>query len=564
MKIKFKLMLMVVLASLFLLTVTTVSFIGMKVEKDSNTHLVNDGIKPLDAQVDKMNYLNSAIALLLNADRDAHQALIAEKDILVAKTSERRLELVAIHKENMTQTYDRVTKSINGNEEMNRLYDEFKVKFATWKSTSDLTISQSKDPTTLDEAKANLTKSKIQFEEMRTVINNLTILKEKLIAEQTKKLHKTNEQLLVDATEAEALGDKMTMIFISVSIISILLLIALGYWIARGIMKSLKQVVDRIRDIAEGEGDLTARVDLNTKDELGELAGWVDTFLAQIHDMVKIISSSSTEVAAAATEIAATAEQMSSSAEEQSAQLEQITAAVEEMSATATEVANQSNSAVNASEESGKNAISGGEVVTGAIGKINEIDASVNSSKDLILSLGEKSGQIGQVVEVINDIADQTNLLALNAAIEAARAGEAGRGFAVVADEVRALSERTAKATQEVSDSIGEIQDFTEKAVEGIKEGSERVVEGVQKAQEAGVSLESILESSESVKSSVSSISAAAEEQAAATQQVSHSIGLINSAIAQSKDGSNQAAEASTQLSYRAEELRSMVGRFKI
>ena len=192
------------------------------------------------------------------------------------------------------------------------------------------------------------------------------------------------------------------------------------------------------------------------------------------------------------------------------------------------------------------------------------IATDVGSSATAVTTLGDKSQQIGEIIKVINDIADQTNLLALNAAIEAARAGEHGRGFAVVADEVRKLAERTTKATEEVASSIKDIQVQTGSAVQLIESGSTRVAKGVDLAQNAGQALGRISQSSQGLAGMVQSIAAAAEEQAASSQQIAKAVETINAVTRESSQGAAQVAQAASDLSQQSEKLQGMVQRFKL
>jgi methyl-accepting chemotaxis protein len=191
------------------------------------------------------------------------------------------------------------------------------------------------------------------------------------------------------------------------------------------------------------------------------------------------------------------------------------------------------------------------------------IAAVVNESATAITELGKRSDQIGEIIGVINDIADQTNLLALNAAIEAARAGEHGRGFAVVADEVRKLAERTTQATKEVADSIKAIQSETTGAVRKMNAGTEKVQAGVKLAEQAGSVLAGIVEGSGKVASMIQTIAAASEEQSAAAEQISKNVDQINAVTTQAAQGASQAAAAATQLSAKSEQLQRLVGQFK-
>ena len=214
--------------------------------------------------------------------------------------------------------------------------------------------------------------------------------------------------------------------------------------------------------------------------------------------------------------------------------------------------------------DAGRVAQEGGEVVTQTIDDMNRISDAVASSAAAITELGERSKQIGEIVKVINDIADQTNLLALNAAIEAARAGEHGRGFAVVADEVRKLADRTTRATEEIAESIKAIQSETDRAVNRMHTGTEQVSRGAEQAGKAGTSLNRIVASADAVREVIQTIAGAMQQQAASSEELSRNIATISSAGEQATQGTHQAAEAASHLSEKAEQLRRLVGRFRI
>jgi methyl-accepting chemotaxis protein len=249
---------------------------------------------------------------------------------------------------------------------------------------------------------------------------------------------------------------------------------------------------------------------------------------------------------------------------EQNEMITQISAAVEEMSASVVGVASNSAAAAKSAANSGDVAVRGGDVVSQTIAGMETISTAVNSTSESVTELGKRGEQIGAIIEVINDIADQTNLLALNAAIEAARAGEHGRGFAVVADEVRKLAERTTIATQEVSESIRLIQNETGDAVSQMSEGTKQVCEGVEKATMAGESLEQIVAGAEEVRVMIESIAATAEEQSAVAEQISQSIQNVSSVSNQVGEGTAQAAQAGEQLSIKAEQLLGLIGKFQV
>ncbi|NJL30954.1 MAG: methyl-accepting chemotaxis protein [Phycisphaerales bacterium] len=344
----------------------------------------------------------------------------------------------------------------------------------------------------------------------------------------------------------------------------VLLAIALGVFMTRAITQPIALMVERLKDIAQGEGDLTKRVDQDAKDEVGQLGQWFNAFVQKVHDIISEVALTTRDVASAATEIAASSEQMASGMKEQSQQVTQISSAIEEMSQSVVEVARKSAEAAGNAVEAGKVAQQGGQVVTDTIAGMEAISNAVNQGAQSVTELGKRSEQIGQIVNVINDIADQTNLLALNAAIEAARAGEHGRGFAVVADEVRKLADRTTKATEEIAQSIRAIQTETGEAVDRMNTGTQQVKVGVDKATAAGQNLSSIVTAAQGVADMIRSIAAAAEEQSAASEQISRNVESVTAVTKQATEGAGQAAQAATQLSDKSEQLQRIVSQFKL
>ena len=311
-------------------------------------------------------------------------------------------------------------------------------------------------------------------------------------------------------------------------------------------------------------GDLTGRVTTRGNDEVATLSTAFNQFVETIHTTISTISGVAGDVASAATQIAASAEQTAVGLDRQTRETQQVSAAVEQMSSSVVEVARKSSEAAASAATAGQQATGGGEVVQQTVAEMKAIAQHVDESAANVSTLGKKSEQIGQIIGVINDIADQTNLLALNAAIEAARAGEHGRGFAVVADEVRKLAERTSTATDEVARSIGEIQTNTKTAVHCIQASTAKVTTGVKLATDAGHALDSIVQGSRSLGAMVQSIAAAAEQQSATSSQISKSVESINAVTREAADGAQQSSKAAADLSHQAENLQTLVRRFKL
>ena len=328
------------------------------------------------------------------------------------------------------------------------------------------------------------------------------------------------------------------------------------YLTAGYIFKPIVHTSEMLKDIAGGEGDLTKRLEVSSKDEIGELVKWFNTFVDKLHNIIGKIADSTSQLASSTEELSATSSQITVGTEKQSSQTEQIATSMEEMSATVIDIARNASEAAEADK--------GGEIVRNTVEGMNRIAGAVRQSASTIDTLRSSSEQIGEIIGVIDEIADQTNLLALNAAIEAARAGEQGRGFAVVADEVRKLAERTTKATREIAEMIKSIQEDTGGAVSSMEAGSQEVENGVGLANQAGDSLKQIVEGVNRVTDMVQQIATSTEEQSAATEEISSNVESVATATRETTSGVEQSATAVHQLSELASNLKGIVDQFKL
>jgi methyl-accepting chemotaxis protein len=280
--------------------------------------------------------------------------------------------------------------------------------------------------------------------------------------------------------------------------------------------------------------------------------------------MVAEVMSKTSNIAAASQELAVTATEISRSANSQRQETLNVATAMQEMSSTVVEVSSNSNHAADAAREAQVLARNGGDTVRETVDTIRALADDTRETARRIQELGKSSDQIGKIIGVIDDIADQTNLLALNAAIEAARAGEQGRGFAVVADEVRKLAERTSGATSEITTMVTSIQAETRKAVEAMNNSCSKVEMGVQKALGAGTALDNIIEGASGSQMMMMQIATSATQQSTATEQVTQNMDRIAQMVEQSSSSAEQSAKAIQDLSSQAAQLQSLVGQFKV
>ncbi len=344
-----------------------------------------------------------------------------------------------------------------------------------------------------------------------------------------------------------------------------------GGWaeLVEGVNDLMQAVVEPVEEATKvlkvmATGDLTGKMTGNykgdhqvLKDNVNKVTESLNALLFQVQDTVKITANSSEE-------ITHTSESLAAATQEQSAQSDEVASAVEQMSRTVTENAMSAGKTAEVAQRNGEIAKEGGQVVKQTILKMRDIANVVKKSAENIEKLGESSKQIGEIISVIDDIADQTNLLALNAAIEAARAGEQGRGFAVVADEVRKLAERTTEATKQIASMIKGIQEETTEAVKAMNKGNQEVTSGIDLADKAGESLEEILSSTTEVMDMVNQIAAASEEQSATSEEISKNVQSISKVTSESASRIENVARSAEELSRLTNDLFSLMKRFKI
>jgi methyl-accepting chemotaxis protein len=349
---------------------------------------------------------------------------------------------------------------------------------------------------------------------------------------------------------------------VAFSAAGVILAIFLGFLVAARITTPIRGTMEQARRIADG--DLTATSLVSSNDETGKLSESMNDMVQNLNQIIGSVATASKRVDDSANALRGVSEKLSDGAAEVSGQAITLSAAGEEMSMTASDIARNCTESAQAADAVTMEAQRGAQVVNETVNRMHSIAAKVRESAGSIELLGQRSDQIGQIIGTIEDIADQTNLLALNAAIEAARAGEQGRGFAVVADEVRALAERTSRATREISEMIRGVQHETKASVANMEGSVQEVQSGISDAERSRQALEEIIRQIGDISSQVNQIAVAAEEQTATTTEISNNIHRINEAIQQTVQGAEDSSRESGVLFEQATQLKQVVSRFRL
>ncbi|MCG6576569.1 methyl-accepting chemotaxis protein [Pseudomonas sp. AF32] len=512
------------------------------------------GMRGIDQVTDSSTRLTKrylpAISLLLNADRDLYQAFVAERSLLAGNAGDHAQALRTSHAENLKQAYDRVHKyaAMQPGAEAQVLVKQFDDSYAQWSQVSRRVVEQAES--NLQAASAlSFGDSERQFDTMRDAIDKLGELEDQA----------SNQEGQAAIDHGEAVGVQQGGILLVGLLGCILLVVVLPLVV----LTPMRRLLHRVEQIAEGGGDLKGRLEVRSADELGQLGGAFNRFLDKLQPLIAEVGRVTGEVDAAARTMASMAATNDRLISSEHAALDQVSTAATQMSAAVHEVAHNAVSASDAAQQASSQSRNGTEVVSSTIESIRQLALEVESASDTIEALAQETSSIGAVLEVIRGIAEQTNLLALNAAIEAARAGEQGRGFAVVADEVRALAARTQDSTKDIQVRIERLQSGVSKAVQAMQVGSSKARDSVERAAGVDQVLSGTSGSIQRINDMAAQIANACEEQSSVTEEIARNISDIRDLSNEAAENSAQSMQASQQLSSLSRNLAELTGRFR-
>ena len=470
--------------------------------------------------------------LMLNRDPDTLQ-----------KTN----ELLAMRNKQIDDARAVYVKLISAPEEQSA-YDQYLQLLNDYRQLENRmkSLSQANDMTEL---------TRLLSADLQTNSDQMNVVLGKLVEINTRQLNEAS------ANATQQYSSAFTMV-ITLLVIATALTLLFAWLLTNSITRPIASALHAAEDIAEG--DLTRTITVDGTDEAGRLLAAMLKMQSKLRDTLQRISGSATQLASAAEELNAVTDESARGLSQQNNEIEQAATAVNQMTSAVEEVARNAVSTSEASKNATTSASDGRDLVQETVSAIERMSNDVQSTSTLIGNLADESRDIGKVLDVIRGLADQTNLLALNAAIEAARAGEAGRGFAVVADEVRALAHRTQQSTSEIERMIGSIQGGTEQAVNSMRSSTERAESTLNIAKGAGLALDTINSAVVEINERNLVIASAAEEQAQVAREVDRNLVNIRDLSTQSATGANQTSAASNELSRLAVDLNGMVARFKV
>ncbi len=410
----------------------------------------------------------------------------------------------------------------------------------------------------------NMINGTMDFSRIAEIAENKRVADERL-SQSLKSFRDESHQSFIKtvnlSVETEANNLKVGLV---IGIITVVLTLLISISIAVMITNSVNQIAESLRDIAQGEGDLTSRLNQDSQDELGDLVRWFNVFVEKLHntigDVIQVIS----PLGDVAQQLNSLSSETSRAATEQSHSSGLVSNAMDDMLRSVTAVAENAGSAAQAADDADNEAKEGLSIVQSTVTSINDLAAEVERAAEVIVKLESDTESVGSILDVIKGIAEQTNLLALNAAIEAARAGEQGRGFAVVADEVRTLASRTQESTHEIQNVIEQLQSAAQSAVSVMEHGKEQAQRSVDQAGATGASLDAITSKVTSITDMNQQIASATEEQQSFANSIQQNVITMRDSSHVAEQSTEKVSDLSTSLQGLADQLQRVASQFRV
>ncbi len=488
---------------------------------------------------------------LLQADKDLVQVQTAERSIIHLKPgSDQFKDQKRLQEINLQQAYDRVNKIRSDNKKLLSLKSDFLVRFSAWKTATQRVTQAMLEGSNARAEQISFGEANNQFWQLRDLLDEVM---EVIISEKDQAMAQVHS------------GVKSTYsVLLASTVITLAICAFFVFGLPSMVMRSIAALSTSIEDITKRDGDLTKRVEVTSHDELGALGSGFNRFLDNLHGIISEVVGSTGRFGDATHELQGVSVSAKAGLEQQKQATQNVARATREMSDGIEEMASQALQAADEAKQANENASLGQNVILQTIGTINDLSKEVTSAEASVNRLAEDSQNIGSVLDVIETIADQTNLLALNAAIEAARAGEQGRGFAVVADEVRSLAAKTQQSTEEIKIMIDKLRAGSSEAVQAIAVSNQKMLESVDVVRSAEEALSSIAQSISFISTTNQQIANSAEYQRRSTEEINRFVGSISEESNNSLKNAEAVARSSESLASLSSGLQGLVGSFKL
>lgn len=493
------------------------------------------------------------IQLLIQADRDLYQALLAERALLQVEQSQ-HAALFTEQAENAQQATDRVNQSLElSNSSTQAERQEFARRYEAWKSQASEvlnTVRMGGEASRASAMQKSYGPASTAFQHLRDYIDEL---------QEQRLVHVDNYTKEID----ENLSNSSTQLM-AIVIVATLVSLSAAFFLPMLVANQVRGISDRIQNIAEGDGDLTIRVPVTTKDELGELSAHVNVFMEKLQRIIASVLQNTNEVSRAAESLLSVSSSSQRAADEQCHAITMVVTAVNELTMAIQEVARNTSSTAQNTKDATSITERGQERIRLAVEHVEGLAARIHETAEFMSQLEGEAKNVTSVIDVIRGVAEQTNLLALNAAIEAARAGEQGRGFAVVADEVRTLASRTQQSTGDIQGMLSKLQAGVQHAVTAMGNSEILTGDAVASASDAGKSLAGIDSAVREIADMTTQIATAAEEQSSVTAEIDKNLVQINTLAMNTAEGASKTAQESQRLNQLSVQLRQLVGQFRV